>query len=148
VEIAVIPFGGQPVAVDPAGQRFERGGDEAARAALRVPAARDQAGGFQHLEMPRDGLLRDRERLGQLVQRRLAARKLGDQRAADDSLSARLRVAGAVLAGLGLLVAGIVWAVVPGLPWGGWSAGSSLILSSVILFALLGWSYRRVAARR
>ena len=74
--------------------------------------------------------------------------RLRAMKAAEDSVSSPLRIAGSVLAGLGLLAAGIVWAVVPGLPWGGLSSGSSLILSSVILFALLGWSYRRVAARR
>ena len=69
-------------------------------------------------------------------------------KAAEDSVSSPLRIAGSVLAGLGLLAAGIVWGVVPGLPFGGWSTGSSLILSSVILFALLGWSYRRVRTRQ
>lgn len=69
-------------------------------------------------------------------------------KAAEDSVSSPLRIAGSVLAGLGLLAAGIVWGVVPGLPFSGWSTGSSLILSSVILFALLGWSYRRVRARQ
>lgn len=69
-------------------------------------------------------------------------------KAAEDSVSSPLRIAWSVLAGLGLLAAGIVWAVVPGLPFGGWSTGSSLILSSAILFALLIWSYRRVRARQ
>lgn len=69
-------------------------------------------------------------------------------KAAEDSVSSPLRIAGSVLAGLALLAAGIVWGAVPGLPFGGWSTGSSLILSSVILFALLGWSYRRVHARQ
>lgn len=69
-------------------------------------------------------------------------------KAAEDSVSSPLRIAGSVCAGLGLFAAGIVWGLVPGLPLGGWSTGSSLILSGIILFALLIWSYRRVQARR
>ena len=69
-------------------------------------------------------------------------------KAAEDSVASPLRIAGSVLAGLGLFAAGIVWGLVPGLPLGGWSTGSSLILSGIILFALLIWSYRRVQARR
>jgi hypothetical protein len=69
-------------------------------------------------------------------------------KAAEDSVSSPLRIAGSVLAGLALLAAGIVWGTVKALPFSGWSTGSSLILSSVILFALLIWSYRRVKSRR
>ncbi|MBE1498329.1 membrane protein implicated in regulation of membrane protease activity [Amycolatopsis lexingtonensis] len=69
-------------------------------------------------------------------------------KAAEDSVSSPLRIAGSVLAGLALLAAGIVWGTVKSLPFSGWSTGSSLILSSAILFALLIWSYRRVKARR
>ncbi|GAB3155875.1 PGPGW domain-containing protein [Amycolatopsis sp. NPDC004378] len=69
-------------------------------------------------------------------------------KAAEDSVSSPLRIAGSVLAGLALLAAGIVWGTVRSLPFSGWSTGSSLILSSAILFALLIWSYRRVKTRR
>lgn len=69
-------------------------------------------------------------------------------KAAEDSVSSPLRIAGSVCAGLGLLGAGVVWGLVPGLPFGGWSTGTSLILSGLILFALLIWSYRRVRDRR
>jgi hypothetical protein len=69
-------------------------------------------------------------------------------KAAEDSVSSPLRIAGSVLAGLALLAAGIVWGTVKSLPFSGWSTGSSLILSSAILFALLIWSYRRVKTRR
>ncbi|WP_410572167.1 PGPGW domain-containing protein [Amycolatopsis sp. cmx-4-61] len=69
-------------------------------------------------------------------------------KAAEESVSSPLRIAGSVLAGLALLAAGIVWGTVKSLPFSGWSTGSSLILSSVILFALLGWSYQRVKSRR
>lgn len=71
-------------------------------------------------------------------------------KAAEDSVSSPLRIAGSVLCGLGLIAAGVLWGlrVFPWLPFPGWSVGSSLILSGVLLFALLGWSYRKVAARR
>jgi hypothetical protein len=71
-------------------------------------------------------------------------------KAAEDSVSSPLRIAGSVLCGLGLIAAGIVWGfrLFPWLPLAGWSTGSSLILSGIVLFALLGWSYRRVSERR
>lgn len=69
-------------------------------------------------------------------------------KAAEDSVSSPLRITGSVCAGLGLLGAGVVWGLFPDLPFGGWSTGSSLILSGLILFALLIWSYRKVHARR
>ncbi|WP_409466556.1 PGPGW domain-containing protein [Amycolatopsis sp. GA6-003] len=69
-------------------------------------------------------------------------------KAAEESVSSPLRIAGSVLAGLALLAAGIVWGTVRSLPLSGWSTGTSLILSSLILFALLIWSYRRVRAKR
>ena len=71
-------------------------------------------------------------------------------KAAEDSVSSPLRIAGSVLAGLGLIAAGVVWGVrlFPWLPFAGWSTGSSLIVSGFVLFALLAWSYRKVQARR
>jgi putative transmembrane protein PGPGW len=69
-------------------------------------------------------------------------------KAAEDSVSSPLRIAASVCAGLGLIAAGIVWGLWDRLPFSGWSAGSSLILSGLILFALLFWSYRKVRARR
>lgn len=69
-------------------------------------------------------------------------------KAAEDSVSSPLRIAGSVFAGLSLIGAGVVWGLVKWLPFHGWSAGSSLILSGLILFALLIWSYRKVQARR
>src|SRR5262249_31640005 len=47
---------------------------------LRLAAARDQAGMFQHLEMPRDRRAADVERLGQLRNRGLAKRQPGQNR--------------------------------------------------------------------
>jgi Putative transmembrane protein (PGPGW) len=69
-------------------------------------------------------------------------------KAAEDSVSSPLRIAGSVLAGILLLAAGVVWGLFPSLPLGGWATGSSFILSGVVLLALLVYSYRRVQARR
>lgn len=71
-------------------------------------------------------------------------------KAAEASVSSPLRLAGSILCGLGLIAAGILWGlrVFPWLPLPGWSTGSSLILSGIVLLVLLGWSYRKVAARR
>jgi hypothetical protein len=71
-------------------------------------------------------------------------------KAAEDSVSSPLRIAGSVLCGLGLITAGILWGLraFSWLPWPGWSVGSSLILSGIVLLALLGWSYKRVSERR
>lgn len=69
-------------------------------------------------------------------------------KAAEDSVRTPFRIAWSVLAGLSLIAAGIVWGTVDGLPLSGWSTGSSLILSGLILFALLVWSYRRVHVHR
>ena len=65
-------------------------------------------------------------------------------KAAEDSVSSPWRIAGSVLAGLALIAAGVVWGLVPGLPFGGWHTGSSIILSGFILFALLVYSYRQI----
>jgi len=69
-------------------------------------------------------------------------------KAAEDSVSSPLRIAGSVLAGLALIGAGVLWGLVPRLPLGGWSTGSSLILSGFVLLGLLWWSYQRVQSRR
>jgi hypothetical protein len=71
-------------------------------------------------------------------------------KAAEDSVSSPLRIAGSVLCGLALIAAGVVWGlrVFSWLPFPGWSTGSSLILSGIVLFVLLGWSYKKVSARR
>ncbi|MYR45166.1 PGPGW domain-containing protein [Streptomyces sp. SID5910] len=69
-------------------------------------------------------------------------------RAAEESVSSPWRIAGSALAGLCLIGAGLVWGLVPDLPFSGWGTGVSLILSGLVLFALLVWSYRRVHAGR
>jgi uncharacterized membrane protein YhiD involved in acid resistance len=68
--------------------------------------------------------------------------------AAAESVSSPLRIAGSVLAGLALIGAGVVWGLVPTLPLGGWSTGSSLILSGLVLLGLLVYSYRRLKRDR
>ena len=74
--------------------------------------------------------------------------------AAIESVASPLRICGSVLAGLALIAGGVVWIAVPSLPFGGAATGSSLILSGVVLFALLVYTYRKVtpeekaAARR
>jgi hypothetical protein len=67
--------------------------------------------------------------------------------AAEESVSSPVRIAGSVLAGLALIGAGVAWGLVPTLPLAGWSTGSSLILSGLVLLGLLGFSYRRVQRR-
>jgi hypothetical protein len=69
-------------------------------------------------------------------------------KAAEQSVSSPLRIAWSVLAGLALIGAGVLWGLNPDFPLGGWSTGSSLMLSGVVLFVLLVWSYRRVHGRR
>ncbi|MET9776460.1 PGPGW domain-containing protein [Streptomyces sp. NPDC006367] len=69
-------------------------------------------------------------------------------RAVEESVSSPWRVAGSVLAGLALVGAGVVWGLVPEVPFSGWATGASLIVSGIILFALLAWSYRRVHGAR
>ncbi|MBJ6632252.1 hypothetical protein H4N47_10610 [Streptomyces sp. I5] len=63
-------------------------------------------------------------------------------RAARESVSSPVRIAGSCLAAAALLAAGLFWGVMPQLPFGGWPTGAGLILSGVILVALLVYSYR------
>jgi hypothetical protein len=67
---------------------------------------------------------------------------------AEQSVATPWRIAGSATVGVLLVAAGVVWGLVPWLPLHGWSTGSSLMLSGVVVFALLIWSYRRVRARR
>jgi hypothetical protein len=69
-------------------------------------------------------------------------------RAAEQSVASPLRVAGSATVGLALIAAGIVWGLVEWLPLHGWSTGSSLVLSGVVVFALLIWSYQRARGTR
>jgi hypothetical protein len=63
------------VVFEPFGGFRERPCLEPPRPSLRVAAAGDQAGAFQHLEVLRDGGLAHREGLGQLRHRRIAGGK-------------------------------------------------------------------------
>jgi Putative transmembrane protein (PGPGW) len=65
-------------------------------------------------------------------------------KAAEESVSSPLRIAGSVLAGLALVGAGVLWGLDKQLWLGGWPTGSSLILSGIVLLVLLGFSYHRV----
>lgn len=56
------------------------------------------------------------------------------------SVASPVRIAGTALAGLALIGAGILWGLRPSLPVGGWAAGSSMILSGLILLGVLGYS--------
>lgn len=67
---------------------------------------------------------------------------------AEASVASGWRIAGSVLAGLGLIGAGVGWGLLPWLPFAGWSTGSSLILSGVVLLVLLVWSHHRVHGGR
>ncbi|MFE0181072.1 PGPGW domain-containing protein [Streptomyces olivaceus] len=69
-------------------------------------------------------------------------------RAAEESVSSGWRIAGSVLVGVFLVAAGVVWGLVPGMPYSGWATGASLIVSGLVLFTLLVWSRRRVQAAR
>jgi hypothetical protein len=69
-------------------------------------------------------------------------------RAAEESVSSPLRLAGSLLCGAALVAAGVVWGLNKQLWLGGWPTGSSLILSGLILLGTLAYSYRRVRARR
>jgi hypothetical protein len=64
-------------------------------------------------------------------------------RSAAQSVASPLRISVTVLCGLALIAAGIVWIVVPALPFGGVATGSSLIVSGIVVVALLVYSYRR-----
>ncbi|HUQ57004.1 PGPGW domain-containing protein [Lentzea sp.] len=68
-------------------------------------------------------------------------------KAAEQSVSSPLRIALSAAAGLALIAAGVVWGLVKWLPLAGWSTGTSLVLSGLVLLGLLAWSYRKVQAR-
>ena len=68
-------------------------------------------------------------------------------RSAAQSVASPLRISATVLCGLALVAAGIVWILVPSLPFGGVATGSSLIVSGIVVVALLVYSYRRFRQR-
>ncbi|OEV01335.1 hypothetical protein AN217_16920 [Streptomyces qinglanensis] len=78
------------------------------------------------------------------LHRHLEPVRVRAMQAAEESVSSRWRIVGSTLVGLGLIGAGVAWGLVPRLPFSGWSTGGSLIVSGVVLFVLLVWSYRRL----
>ncbi len=69
-------------------------------------------------------------------------------RAAEESVSSPLRLTASLLTVVALVAAGVVWGVVPDLPFAGWGTASGLFLSAAVLLALLVWSRRRLGSRR
>jgi hypothetical protein len=65
-------------------------------------------------------------------------------RTAAESVATPWRIAATATGGALLVAAGVVWGTQDWIPFSSWSSGSSLILSGLIVFALLVWSYRRV----
>ena len=82
------------------------------------------------------------------AQRRVAPVRRQAIAAAQFSVASRLRIAWTAVVGVALVVAGIVWMVVPSLPFGGVGTGSSLVLSGVILLGLLAYSAWRWGGTR
>lgn len=68
--------------------------------------------------------------------------------AAKESVASPWRIAGSALVGVVFIALGIVWALVPTLPFGGVATGSSLIISGVAILALLVYSRRLVQQER
>lgn len=68
-------------------------------------------------------------------------------KAAEDSVSSPWRLAGSLLAVWALIGVGIALGLVPALPFSGWYAGGSIILSGLILLGTLIYSYSRSRVR-
>ena len=68
--------------------------------------------------------------------------------AMEQTVSSPLRLAGSILVGAALIAAGVLWGLVKTLPLGGWPTGSSLILSGLVAWGLLVYSYWRVRNKR
>ena len=62
---------------------------------------------------------------------------------AAQSVASPVRTSATGLCGLTLIGAGLAWILVPALPLGGVAAGSSLIVSGIVVLVLLSYSYRR-----
>ncbi|WP_162484691.1 PGPGW domain-containing protein [Streptacidiphilus melanogenes] len=60
-----------------------------------------------------------------------------------DSVASPWRTAGTAALGVTLVVAGVLWGLVADLPFGGWAAGSSLLLSGLVVLGLLVYSLRQ-----
>ena len=82
------------------------------------------------------------------VQKFVAPVERRAMQAAEESVSSPLRMVFSIGTGVVLIAAGVVWWVVPGLPFGGWPMGASLILSGLILLGVLAVSYRHVRSQQ
>lgn len=67
--------------------------------------------------------------------------------AAEQSVATPVRLAGSTVFGCALVAAGAVWIYDPGVPLGGASVGTGLIISGLAVLALLVYSYRQVRGR-
>ncbi|MFE9285250.1 PGPGW domain-containing protein [Streptomyces olivaceus] len=131
-----------------------RGVESVRRTALGVLGALVLVVGVALLVLPGPGLLLVLAgvvllaRAVPALDRFVAPVRVRAMRAAEESVSSGWRIAGSVLVGVFLVAAGVVWGLVPGLPYSGWATGASLIVSGLVLFTLLVWSRRRVQAAR
>ena len=78
------------------------------------------------------------------VRRYVAPVRERAMKTAEESVASPWRITLTATGGALLIAAGIVWATQDWIPLSSWSSGASLILSGLIVFALLIWSYRRV----
>jgi hypothetical protein len=69
-------------------------------------------------------------------------------KAASDSVSSPWRLAASTAFGVALIAAGAVWGLVAELPFGGWAAGASLVLSGLVALGLLAYSLRQARRQR
>jgi hypothetical protein len=126
-------------------------GSKAKRATLAVVGGIVLLIGVALLVLPGPGLLLVFAGLAMLasqfpkLDRHVDAVRDKAMKAARESVSSPLRIAGSVLCGLALVAAGILWGLraFPWLPFPGWGTGSSLILSGILLLGMLVWSYRK-----
>jgi hypothetical protein len=65
-------------------------------------------------------------------------------KAAADSVASPWRLVGSTCFGAALIGTGVLWGLVADLPFGGWAAGSSLVLSGLVVLGLLAYSVRQV----
>lgn len=78
------------------------------------------------------------------LERYLAPLQARAAEAAEDSVRSPWRLTASILTAVALIAAGLVWGLASWVPFRGWPTGASLIVSGLVLFALLGHSYRRV----
>jgi hypothetical protein len=81
------------------------------------------------------------------LERHLAPLRARAAQVAEESVRSPWRLAGSILVGVALIAAGIVWGLVDEVPFRGWQVGASLLISGVVLFTLLAYSYRQARGR-